>query len=45
MKPIQKVTILIPLYNETEVFSQLVERLKLVVNSINIKINILFVDD
>lgn len=49
MKPIQKVTILIPLYNETEMFSQLVERLQLVVNAIsipqNISISILFVDD
>lgn len=49
MKPIQKVTILIPLYNETEVFSQLVDRIQLVIaqtnSAQNIHVNLLFVDD
>ena len=49
MKPIQKVTILIPLYNEKEVFAQLVERIQLVIDQIsiqqNITIKVLFVDD
>lgn len=45
MKTIQKVTILIPLYNETEVFPELVERLQLVIKSSDIKVDILFVDD
>ena len=43
MKP--EISIVVPLYNEMEVFKMLIQRLNLVIENSNLKIEIVLIDD